>query len=236
MAVIVLFRHGQSSANAAGVLAGRAPGVELTEAGIADLRATAGLLPALDYRRLLHSPLHRCVHTAELLAEEVSLPAPAPCAELVEVDYGDWTGRKLADLVKDPVWPTIATTPSRLRFAAGESIAEAAARAVAAVARIVAELDAEAAEAPPRPAAVLVSHGDIIKAVLADALGMPLDDFQRLAVAPGSFSVIYYAGEHATVLSTCVAGRADSSGKAMSGKGAAGGTRTGQAGVLGGGH
>lgn len=210
MPVIVLLRHGLSSANTAGILAGRAPGVSLTEDGVRALEDTLRMLPRSDFSRLLHSPLTRCAETAAIAARFAGFGTTEVAEDFIELDYGDWTGRRLEDLVTTPEWETVAQRASQMRFPGGESIAEAADRAVAGVAGLVAELRAveeakrEAAQASAEEAgkdggdlrewAMVVSHGDIIKAIIADALGMPLDDFQRLSVAPGSFTVIDYTG------------------------------------------
>lgn len=210
MPVIVLLRHGLSSANTAGILAGRAPGVSLTEDGVRALEDTLRMLPRSDFSRLLHSPLTRCAETAAIASRFAGFGTTEVAEDFIELDYGDWTGRRLEDLVTTPEWETVAQRASQMRFPGGESIAEAADRAVAGVAGLVAELRAveeakrEAAQASAEEAgkdggdlrewAMVVSHGDIIKAIIADALGMPLDDFQRLSVAPGSFTVIDFTG------------------------------------------
>ncbi|MCT1765446.1 histidine phosphatase family protein [Brevibacterium casei] len=210
MPVIVLLRHGLSSANTAGILAGRAPGVSLTEDGVRALEDTLRMLPRSDFSRLLHSPLTRCAETAAIAARFAGFGTTEVAEDFIELDYGDWTGRRLEDLVTTPEWETVAQRASQMRFPGGESITEAADRAVAGVAGLVAELRAveeakrEAAQASAEEAgkdggdlrewAMVVSHGDIIKTIIADALGMPLDDFQRLSVAPGSFTVIDYTG------------------------------------------
>ena len=108
---------------------------------------------------------------------------------LLECDYGDWTGRELTSLAKDPLWATVQAHPSAAAFPGGESMAGMAARAVEAVRRWDARVEAEHG---PDAVWVAVSHGDVIKAVLADALGMHLDGFQRIVVDPGSLSVVRY--------------------------------------------
>lgn len=202
MPVIVLLRHGISSANTAGILAGRASGVSLTDEGVTALEANLALLPNRRFSRLLHSPLQRCVETATIAEKAVETDFVGVDDAFVELDYGDWTGRELKELGREPLWKTVLKTPSAAQFPGGESIAEAAERAVSRVAEIVAELKSEEESeasgesettAPPRWA-MIVSHGDIIKAIIADALGMPLDDFQRISVAPGSFTIIDCSG------------------------------------------
>lgn len=214
MPVIVLLRHGVSSANTAGILAGRTPGVSLTDDGKRALEVTLRMLPHRQFSVLLHSPLLRCVQTAEIALSQIVADRVEESPELIELDYGDWTGKSLKELSATPEWAQVVAHASSVRFPAGESIAEAADRSVARVRQLVDEMRAnekaatgadhasvdEPGDRPQTQWALLVSHGDIIKAVIADALGMPLDDFQRLNVAPGSFTVIDF-GAHNPMLS-----------------------------------
>ena len=211
MPVIVLLRHGLSSANSSGILAGRAPGVFLTEEGVSALEANLQLLPNRSFTRLLHSPLERCVQTAEIARQVADFGSVDVDRAVIELDYGDWTGRSLKDLGQEPLWATVIERASQARFPGGESIAEAAGRSVGRVRGLVAQMREEEPE-ETRQWAMIVSHGDIIKAVIADALGMPLDDFQRLSVAPGSFTVIDYSGPRPVLaaMSVTAAGLAQS--------------------------
>lgn len=222
MPVIVLLRHGISSANTAGILAGRSPGVTLTDEGVTALEGNLALLPHRRFSRLLHSPLTRCVETATIAQKTVESDFVSVDDAFVELDYGEWTGRALKELGQEPLWKTVLRTASQARFPGGESIAEAAERSVSRVGEIISELEAEeereraeAGDSEPKPPprwAMIVSHGDIIKAIIADALGMPLDDFQRLSVAPGSFTIIDFSGEWPVLgaLSVTAAGLAQS--------------------------
>jgi probable phosphomutase (TIGR03848 family) len=108
---------------------------------------------------------------------------------LTECDYGEWQGRTLSDLVKEPLWSVVQTQPSAAIFPGGESMRAMQARAVAAVRRHDAAFEAQFGSGAVWAA---VSHGDIIKSVLADALGMHLDLFQRLSVGPASISIVRY--------------------------------------------
>lgn len=218
MPVIVLLRHGLSTANTAGILAGRSPGVSLTDHGVSALEATLAMLPQRSYSHMLHSPLLRCEQTARIAASAATFDSIEVDEDIIELDYGEWTGRVLKDLGSEELWKTVIEQASQARFPGGESIAEAADRAVARVRTVVGELRAEeqrsgegeTSEAKPEPSkwAMLVSHGDIIKAIIADALGMPLDDFQRISVAPGSFTVIDFSGPRPvlTAMSVTAAG------------------------------
>ena len=184
MATVILLRHGRSTSNVAGVLAGRAEGVELDEHGRAQAAAIAERLSTLPLAAVVSSPLQRCLQTLAPLTG-----SPTVDERLAEIDYGRWTGRELRKLFKEPMWKVVQQHPSAAVFPEGEALAEVATRAVAAIR----EWDRKVAETHG-PAAVWLacSHGDVIKAVLADALGLHLDGFQRIVVDPCSISVVSY--------------------------------------------
>jgi probable phosphomutase (TIGR03848 family) len=190
MATLILARHGRTTANATGVLAGRTKGVHLDERGTEQARAAAERLAGLPLAAVVTSPLERCRETARAITRAQSTP-PGTATErgLVECDYGSWTGRELKALAKEPMWKTVQAHPSAAQFPEGESMAEMSARAVAAVRKWDARIEAEHG---PDAVWVAVSHGDVIKAILADALGNHLDTFQRIMVDPASLSVVRY--------------------------------------------
>jgi probable phosphomutase (TIGR03848 family) len=175
MPTLILARHGRTTANAAGVLAGRSKGVRLDELGVEQARAAAGRLRGLPLAVVVTSPLERCRETArELARSQESGTRPVSERGLLECDYGSWTGRELKTLAKEPMWRTVQSHPSAAVFPDGESMAEMSSRAVATIRRWDAKVEAEhGADA----VWVAVSHGDVIKAVLADALGIHLDAF-----------------------------------------------------------
>ncbi|MCD5312154.1 histidine phosphatase family protein [Kineosporia babensis] len=191
MPTVLLVRHGRTAANASGVLAGWTPGVGLDETGQAQAKALAGRLEQIPVRLAVASPLQRCQETASaLLAPHPDLPLLTD-DRLGECRYGDWTGRPLKELAKEKLWPVVQAHPSAVTFPGpeGESMPDMQHRAVAAIR----EYDARVAEEFGDHAVWLaVSHGDVIKAILADALGMHLDQFQRLLVDPCSVSVIRF--------------------------------------------
>ena len=196
MPTLILARHGRSTSNTAGTLAGRTPGVALDATGIAQAEAAAARLSDVPLAAAFTSPLERCRQTTKILLREKGIRASTQRG-IVEVDYGEWSGRRLAELARKPLWRTVQRQPSAARFPGGESLAEVSARAVTTIRR----LDARVAEEHGANAIWLaVSHGDVIKAVLADALGMHLDQFQRILVDPASLSVIWYAEEGVAVL------------------------------------
>ncbi|MFE7578266.1 histidine phosphatase family protein [Streptomyces sp. NPDC057521] len=189
MPTLILVRHGRSTANTAGVLAGRTPGVALDERGAAQAAALPGRLAALPLAAAVSSPLQRCRETLEpLLAARPDLPLHVE-DRISECDYGDWSGRKLAELTDEPLMTVVQQHPSAAAFPGGESMRAMQARAVDAVREWNARIGAEHGE---NAAYVMCSHGDIIKALVADALGMHLDLFQRLQADPCSVTAIRY--------------------------------------------
>lgn len=188
MGTVILLRHARSAANAAGILAGRTPGVALDESGQAQAEALVRRLAQLPLAALVSSPLLRCRQTVSQLAQARDLEVSVD-DRFMEVDYGEWTGRELRNLGKEPLWKVVQVHPSAAVFPGGEGLAALQARAVAAVREWDTKL---AAEHGPQVIWLVCTHGDIIKAVLADALGMHLDSFQRIVVNPCSLSAISY--------------------------------------------
>lgn len=185
VATLLLLRHGRTTANADGGLAGRQP-VELDETGRAQAGAVGERLRGLSLAAVVTSPLIRCRQTLEL-----ALPQASPAVEdgLIECGYGAWEGQPLKKLAKDPLWPVVQQHPSAAVFPDGESMAGMAARAVGAVRRWDAKVTAEHG---PEAIWLACSHGDVIKAIVADALGVHLDLFQRIVADPASVTVIRY--------------------------------------------
>jgi probable phosphomutase (TIGR03848 family) len=200
MATVILVRHGRTTANASGVLAGRTAGVSLDEVGRTQAAATGERLSAVPLVAVVSSPLERCKQTAAAVAAaQPGRPAKLTDKGLTECDYGEWQGRELRTLAKEPLWKTVQTQPSAAVFPGGEAMTAMQARAVAAVRRRDAAFEAEHG---PGAVWVAVSHGDVIKSVLADALGMHLDLFQRLHVDPASVSIIRYTPTRPFVLAS----------------------------------
>lgn len=196
MATVILARHGRTSANAQGILAGRTPGIELDDVGATQADAAAARLAGLTIAAAFTSPLERCRQTSSRLLRGSGMRARVERG-LTECDYGEWSGRPMKELVKEDLWKVVQAHPAGVRFPGGESMAEMSARSVAAVrgcdARVAADHGEDAVW-------LAVAHGDIIKAVLADALGMHLDAFQRIVVDPASLSVIRYTPRRSYVL------------------------------------
>lgn len=184
MTTVLLVRHGRTSANAGGTLAGRSPGVLLDDTGREQAKALAARLAAVPLAAVVTSPLERCVETAGALVADRDLDAQAD-DRFTECGYGDWTGRDLKTLGRHPLWKVVQLHASAATFPGGESMRAMQARAVDAVRAWNDRLGEDATYA-------VVSHGDVIKAVLADALGLHLDLFQRLQVDPCSLSAVRY--------------------------------------------
>jgi probable phosphomutase (TIGR03848 family) len=186
---VILLRHGRSTSNTAHVLAGRSEGVDLDDKGRQQAAELVDRIGELPIRAVVCSPLLRCRRTIEPLADALGIE-PVLDDRFSEVDYGEWTGRKLADLVKEPLWGVVQAHPSAAVFPGGAGRAQVQARAVAAVR----DHDTRLAEQHGGDALWLAcTHGDVIKAVVADALGLHLDGFQRVSADPASMSVIHYA-------------------------------------------
>ena len=207
MATLLLIRHGRTTANSSGVLAGRTPGVELDEQGRAQAAALGLRLAGLPLAAVVSSPLERTRQTAAAIldartpentapdakpatgrARSRKAPEPVPLhleERINECDYGDWAGRELKVLAKEPLWQVVQGHPSAVTFPGGEPMTQMSARAIQAVRDWNDRLGPDATYA-------MVSHGDVIKAIVADALGMHLDLFQRIQADPCSVTVIRY--------------------------------------------
>ena len=205
MATVLLVRHGRTAANTAGILAGWTPGIGLDDHGRAQAEAMAARIAAagVEIRRVVSSPLQRCQETAAIVVATAADGIPVEEDErLGEARYGSWTGRKLGELAKEDLWRVVQDQPSAVRFPdgdeyPGESMAQMQSRALDAVR----SLDAEVEKAHGAHAVwVAVSHGDVIKAVLADAAGAHLDQFQRIQVDPASVSVVRYTARRPFLL------------------------------------
>ena len=187
---IVLVRHAVT-AETGSKLSGRAPGIDLSEVGQGQAERAGERLAPVPVAAVYASPIERTTQTADLIAKHHGLPVQ-PLAGVIEADYGDWTGEKLSDLVKLDLWKTVQAAPSRVRFPGGEAMVAMQARIVEAIEALVAD--------HPGDTVVVVSHADPIKAAVAHFTGVPLDLFQRIAVAPASVTVLDIGSFGATLL------------------------------------
>jgi len=200
MATVILVRHGRTTANAEGILAGRASGIRLDEIGREQAARAGERLAAVPLVGVVSSPLERCRQTSELILDrQAGFPATPVELDITECDYGEWQGRTLSDLSAETLWPVVQTQPSAVVFPGGESMAGMQARSVAAIRRLDAAFEAQHGAGAVW---VAVSHGDVIKSILADALGMHLDLFQRISVGPASISIVRYGANRPSVHAT----------------------------------
>ena len=188
MTLVLLVRHGLTAGTGT-VLTGRTPGIPLDGRGREQAAALAARLAAVPLDAIITSPLERCRQTADAIASARN-GHPLAVQEderLAEVRYGDWTGKPLKRLAKDPLWRVVQAHPSGVRFpgADGESMPDVQHRAVGAVREWNARLGRDATY-------LICSHGDVIKSLIADSLGMHLDLFQRIQVDPCSLTAIRY--------------------------------------------
>jgi probable phosphomutase (TIGR03848 family) len=186
--LVLLVRHGLTASTGT-ALTGWTPGIPLDDRGQAQAATLAARLAPVRMDAIITSPLDRCRQTAEIIAAAQQEPVPAVKEEerIGECRYGDWTGQPLRRLAKEPLWRVVQAHPSAVRFPGedGESMLGMQARAVEAVRDWNSRLDRNAIY-------LMCSHGDVIKAILADSLGMHLDMSQRIQVDPCSLSVIRY--------------------------------------------
>jgi probable phosphomutase (TIGR03848 family) len=212
MSSVFLIRHGRTTANVQGILAGRMRGVGLDNVGNRQAKTAARHLRNIPLEVVITSPLLRTVQTAKVItASQHAGVRIRQDKAFGECDYGTWTGRSLKELAQDSRWQTVQVQPSAMVFPGGESLGDMQKRAV----------DAIRAYANKYECCAVVSHGDVIKAILADALGMHLDLFQRIVVDPGSISVISYTSLRPMVsavnITNSLKGIATTSGQAVVG-------------------
>lgn len=190
---VLFVRHGRTPTTGA-VLPGRAPGLHLAEAGVAQAEAAAARLAGIKGVEAVYaSPMERTRETARPIGKALGLKVKVDKG-LLEADFGEWTGAELAKLRKLREWKAVQHHPSGFRFPGGESFAEMQSRIVGTTRRLCA--------AHPGATIVLVSHADPIKAALNEALGSHLDAFQRIVVSPCSISVVAYGDTGTMVLAT----------------------------------
>jgi probable phosphoglycerate mutase len=198
---IYLLRHGHSSANGKGILAGRDNSVHLSDKGQQQAADLIQTLEPIKFDRIISSPITRCLETVRPFLKHLEngpirkKPNFVKDNRLSEMDYGTWSGSKLSTLAKKPLWQTIQERPSTVRFPEGESFLEMQAR----ISSLFTELFQGA---KIREVILVCSHGDVIKATIAHFLGLHLDQFQRLAIDPASISHIRLTESGAFVVRT----------------------------------
>jgi probable phosphoglycerate mutase len=181
MAMILLVRHGENDWVKKHRLAGWIPGVHLNEKGRQQAQGAAERLAHLPIKAVYSSPVSRCLETAEFLAKPHALQV-VPLEDVGEVRYGQWEGKKIKKLAKHRLWHAVQFFPSRLRFPDGEALREVQFRGIQALERLSGQHQ--------KDMIVVTSHADLIRLVLAHYLGVHLDLFQRIVIAPASVSVL----------------------------------------------
>ncbi|HEY3311186.1 MAG TPA: histidine phosphatase family protein [Anaerolineales bacterium] len=187
MPLLLLLRHAENDYVKTGRLAGRLPGVHLNERGQKQAHELAEGLSNLPIKAIYSSPLERALETAAPLAEKLGLQVNIR-ESLIETDVGEWSGQELKSLRKHPAWKSVQQTPSRFRFPAGESFQECQTR-------LVTGIESLCASHNDNEIIACVTHADPIKLLIAYYLGMPLDNFQRLACDTASVTILALSGK-----------------------------------------
>jgi probable phosphomutase (TIGR03848 family) len=184
MTTLLLIRHAQNEWVRTGKLAGWTPGIHLNEDGRKQAALLGERLADAKLQAVYSSPLERAVETAEAITQHYPALQVQVHAGIGEVDFGDWQGKRLRKLARTRLWQIVQNYPSGARFPNGESIREMQFRVISALDEIASQY--------PRGAIAVVAHSDVIKAMMAHYLGMHLDLFQRLIIAPASISIVAF--------------------------------------------
>lgn len=191
MTVFLLVRHAVTS-HTGHKLTGWAPGVHLSEDGLAQAEAVAEQLAKAPIKAIYSSPIERTLETAQAVASRHRIEVQV-LDDIGEVQYGTWTNRSLKTLARTKLWAKVQGFPSAARFPGGETLREVQARAIAELERIQAR--------HPKQMVCVVSHADVIKLVVAHYLGVHIDLFQRIAIGPASVSAVAVNDQGPMVLS-----------------------------------
>ena len=190
MPIIYLLRHAQSVANTKGILAGQDDSVELSKAGFKQAESLISYLSAIKFSKVYSSPLTRCIQTIAPFMEKNSKLDFQVDNRVIEMNYGKWSGRKLAVLSKDPKWKNVQNNPAAFTFPQGESFKSMRKRVDLALA------DLKTKNGP----ILVVTHGDIIKMAITSSLGLPINRFQSFVVEPASLTIINLEKSGTTIL------------------------------------
>lgn len=193
MTTFLLLRHSHSTANGAGILAGQLAGITLSEIGLKQSNEIAQSLRPLNINAIFSSPLERCLMTVQPLAQQRKKRIQQ-LEGIIEMNYGDWSGRKLNELAKEKLWRRIQKTPSRVTFPNGESFVQASRR----IERTLTSLSSK----HPKSTILICSHGDIIKIAVQLTVGSELDRFQRIIIDPASLTTVEWNGSSRTLIAT----------------------------------
>lgn len=195
MARLVFIRHAHSTANDAGILSGQLPGISLSTKGRKQAQELVERLGASTFDSIRVSPMQRCEETISPWMNSTyskGMKSYQIDESLIEMDYGSWSGRKLSSLSREKMWKEIQERPSSVQFPDGERMKSMQKRAVAGVMAALTE--------KKNGTHLFVSHGDVLKAIVASLLKMKLDDFQSLVIDPASVSIIDFDGSKSRLL------------------------------------
>jgi len=182
MTTILLIRHAVNDYVKTGQLAGWIPGIHLNDEGQSQAEALGRRLGNIPIQQLYSSPLERALETAQAIQRHQTRLEIRVSEPIAEVRYGDWEGMSLATLRQRKMWTLLQEHPAQVGFPNGETLRAAQTRAVDEIERLI--------KKHPQEMMALVSHGDIIRMVLAHYLGMHLDHFQRIIILPASISML----------------------------------------------
>ena len=182
MTQVLLIRHAVNDFVKTGRLAGWTPEVHLNDEGRAQAEALGLRLAGAPLAAIYSSPLERTMETAQAVAAHHPALTVRVQDGIAEVRYGEWEGMAIRELQGRKMWQMVQQTPSRASFPGGETMRGVQQRAIEAVEALVA--------AHPKDVIAVVSHADLIKMLIAHYLGMHLDQFQRIVIAPASISTL----------------------------------------------
>jgi len=192
VARIILLRHAHSVANESGILAGQLSGISLSKKGTTQAQNLVQRIGAVSFDSIRMSPMQRCQETlAPWLESKNSSGIKRFLLDenLIEMNYGSWSGRKLSSLAKEPLWKVIQQSPSKVQFPDGERMTAMQKRSLASIESAVVDKS--------KGTHLFVSHGDVIKAMVAGLLKLKLDNFQSLVIDPASITILDYDGKNA---------------------------------------
>lgn len=186
MGTAILIRHARSTANASNLLAGQTPGVRLDPHGIEQSKALVEILGPLPVDAVIVSPLERCIDTISPWMHRYGANIPVHSEpRIIEPDYGLWSGRKLEELAQEKLWESVQKQPQSVRFPNGELFQAVWDRVASFMQSLQRQLHGE-------ENVIVVSHGDIIKFMLAQSLKMEFKDFQSIIIEPASISILNF--------------------------------------------
>ena len=186
-----LLRHAHSTANENSILAGQDNSIGLSGIGDAQAQSLVEILTSLEISMVITSPLLRCKETiAPFIASQSKLVARQDTG-IIEMNYGDWSGKKLSRLSKQPLWRRIQGNPAGVRFPDGESFLEMLSRSSQSIENLRGSGER----------VLVVSHGDVIKVLITHFLGAPLNTFQKLSIDPASISILKFSGDSFNLVS-----------------------------------